>query len=93
MKSKVLRKVKEHQGFKPGQTVYLRSDLSSRIPMTVKAIQVLSQADEFAGYDPSGERNDSEEIFEIVCLRATSQKNIVADFFPPEVLTHDPKKQ
>jgi hypothetical protein len=92
MRTKIARKLKEYAGFKPGQTVYLRSDLNKRIPMTVKAIQVLSQADEFAGYDPSGERNDSEEIFEIVCLRATSQKNIVADFFPPEVICTEPKK-
>jgi hypothetical protein len=95
-----MKRLKEHEGFRPGMTVYLRSDLSARIPMTVKTIQVITpkseslhDLSELELFSKTDDSDDSQESVEIVCLRATSQKNIVVDFFPPEVLTTDPKKQ
>ncbi len=90
----VINKLKEHEGFKPGMVVYLKSDLSAKVPLVIKTIQVVKKTDSMPDMSEFGIFNQDKtgDEVEIVVLRATSQKNIVVDFLPPEVICTDPKK-
>lgn len=83
-------RLKEYQGFKAGQVVYLVSDLERKMPMVVKCIEKENPPPQMDFDIPDVEGKPASEV-KIVCLRATSQKNIHVDFLPPDVLTTDEK--